>query len=182
MEDKATFRKKQLQKLAQAKQETNQVALNLATKLFLTPEWQQAKTIGITRAGELEIPTDQLIRQAENEGKVVYYPKTMPKRQMVFLPAKTEADFELSSFGILEPHYDETKVNDNLDLLLVPGIAYALDSGLRVGFGGGYYDRYLKNFSGNTISLATPTMTYATAGWELDSFDVPVQWVITVDN
>ncbi len=52
----------------------------------------------------------------------------------------------MSKFGVLEPRYDAKKIQTDIDLLIVPGIAYALDSKLRLGFGGGYYDRYLKKF------------------------------------
>lgn len=182
MQTKIEFRKRQLEKLANNTLETNASGSKLAEKLFMTDIWQQAQTIGLTMAGKIEVPTEMISIQAKREGKRVFYPRTLPKRQMVFLPAETENDFEMSKFGILEPKYDAKKVQTDIDLLIVPGIAYALDSKIRLGFGGGYYDRYLKNFPGNTVSLVAPAMAYPTAQWPVDEFDVPLQNVITLTD
>lgn len=182
MQTKIEFRKQQLKKLTSATLETKASESKLAKKLFTTDIWQQAQTVGLTMAGELEVPTEVISIQAKREGKKVFYPRTLPKRQMVFLPANTEKDFEMSKFGVLEPKYDAKKVQTDIDLLVVPGIAYALDSKIRLGFGGGYYDRYLKNFPGNTVSLVAPAMAYPTAQWPIDEFDVPLQTVITLTD
>ena len=58
-------------------------------------------------------------------------------------------------FGLLEPIEAETDfvAKDNIDLLIVPGIAFT-EPGYRTGVGGGYYDRYLQHYQGRTVSLA----------------------------
>ena len=182
MQTKIEFRKRQLEKLANATLETNASGSKLAEKLFATDMWQQAHTVGLTIAGEIEVPTELISIQAKREGKKVFYPRTLPGRQMVFLPADTKKDLEMSKFGVLEPRYDAKKIQTDIDLLIVPGIAYALDSKIRLGFGGGYYDRYLKNFPGNTVSLVAPAMAYPTAQWPIDEFDVPLQNMITLTD
>ena len=182
MQTKIEFRKRQLEKLANATLETNASGSKLAEKLFATDMWQQAQTVGLTLAGEIEVPTELISSQAEREGKKVFYPRTLPGRQMVFLPADTKKELEMSKFGVLEPRYDAKKIQTDIDLLIVPGIAYALDSKIRLGFGGGYYDRYLKNFPGNTVSLVAPAMAYPTAQWPIDEFDVPLQNMITLTD
>lgn len=182
MRSKQEFRKQQIEKIIEQDSQTHQVTPDLCNKLFATSEWKLADSIGVTRSGKGEVATELVILQAKREGKRVFYPRTLPGRQMVFLPAETENDFEMSKFGVLEPKYDAKKVQTDIDLLIVPGIAYALDSKIRLGFGGGYYDRYLKNFPGNTVSLAAPAMAYLTAQWPVDEFDVPLQNVITLTD
>ena len=91
----------------------------------------------------------------------------------------------LTDFGQLEKVYndlhepieDETEValKNELDLIIVPGIAYDR-LGYRIGFGGGYYDRFLQNYNGTTISLLLQEQLYDQLPHE--SFDQPVQRLI----
>ncbi|MBC8931851.1 5-formyltetrahydrofolate cyclo-ligase, partial [Escherichia coli] len=58
-----------------------------------------------------------------------------------------------SKFGILEPNeLAETVDKKVIDLLIVPGVAFNKDH-YRIGFGGGFYDRFLTDFQGHTVSL-----------------------------
>lgn len=180
MQTKKEFRKLQIKRMQESQAETREAGALLAKKLFSTKLWQDAKTIGLVKATPLEVPTDVISKQAKLEGKTIYYPRTMPKRQMAFLQADTPEDFEVSSFNILEPKYDPAKLATSLDLIIVPGIAYALDSKKRIGYGGGYYDRFLGNFSGNTVALVPPVMSYDTAAWPIEDFDVTIQHLITL--
>lgn len=180
MLEKKVFRKQQLAQLAQEKEATKKAAKLLATKLFQTSAWKEAKSLGVTLASEIEVPTRAIIERAYAEGKQVAFPRTMPKRQMVFLEATDATDLEVSSFGVLEPKYASERIVSEPELMLVPGIAFALDSHYRVGFGGGYYDRYLKDFPGNTVALVAPAMAYPTATWEVEAFDIPLDQLITI--
>ncbi len=69
MQTKIEFRKRQLEKLANATLETNASGSKLAEKLFATDMWQQAQTVGLTLAGEIEVPTELISIQAKREGK-----------------------------------------------------------------------------------------------------------------
>lgn len=180
MLEKKVFRQQQLTKLATQKEATKEAAQHLLAKLVQTSAWKNARSIGVTLAGEIEVPTEALIQKAYAEGKKVAFPRTLPKRQMIFLEALTEADLERSSFGVLEPKYVPERIVSNLDLMIVPGIAFALDTHYRVGFGGGYYDRYLKDFPGNKIALVAPAMAYPTATWAVEAFDIPIDQLITL--
>lgn len=63
--------------------------------------------------------------------------------------------------------------------MVVPGVAFTTD-GLRVGFGGGYYDRYLSKYHGDTISLALPTQLATDGEWQPDAYDQRVAKVLTL--
>lgn len=150
----------------------------LLDKLQKTDEWKQAKSVATTVSNLFEVPTKPIIEAAIAEGKTVYLPKTMPHRQMSFLPFTSYDDLVTSKFGIPEPVYDEQLENQQPDLVLVPGLAFASDSRFRVGFGGGYYDRFLKNYSGNTVALVPSAMHFDTTDWDVEEFDIAISKLI----
>lgn len=175
------MRQQQIQKLKANQAKTQVEGAKLLQKLMATTEWQNAKSIATTVSSPIEVPTPIIVEAARKEGKKVYLPKTMPHRQMAFLPFVSREDLITSKFGIPEPAYDETLVNQEPDLVIVPGLAFAEDSNYRVGFGGGYYDRFLAQYSGSTVALVPSAMHFATADWEIEDYDVKIQKLILVD-
>lgn len=71
---------------------------------------------------------------------------------MIFHWVDTDTVFYTTRFGVAEPETEDIARSNELDLLIVPGLAFNR-AGYRVGFGGGYYDRYLANYKGKTCSL-----------------------------
>ena len=80
--------------------------------------------------------------------------------------------------GLLEPIESKTNLVEpsDIDLLIVPGIAFDSE-GFRMGFGGGYYDRFLQSFKGNTVSLAFREQIVSNLPKE--DHDIPVEKIIT---
>ncbi|EPR4687086.1 TPA: 5-formyltetrahydrofolate cyclo-ligase [Listeria innocua] len=155
MADKHLIREKVLRNLNTIdKVEHRERSIKLAEKLFLLPEWNQAKVIGITLARHPEIETETIILQAKKEGKTVLIPKTFyPSRKMEFKKMDSSHPLIKTKFGILEPHeLAETVDKDAIDLLIVPGVVFN-KAHFRIGFGGGFYDRFLADFKGETVSL-----------------------------
>ncbi|WP_225046657.1 5-formyltetrahydrofolate cyclo-ligase [Lacticaseibacillus kribbianus] len=181
MSDKKLFRPQQLARLKAQAQATRASGPALAERLMATPAWQAARTVALTVASPIEMPTAPLIEAAQAAGKTVYLPKTMPHRQMAFLPDPGPAGRITSAYGIPEPPYDAALVNQQVDLVVVPGIAFATDTHARLGFGGGYYDRFLAGYRGTTITLVPPVMRYATAAWPINDFDILIQQLIVLD-
>lgn len=179
--DKKSLRQAQIKKLNQTKQQTKAEAVELLAKLRETPEWKNAQTIATTVSNLFEVPTKPIILAAIEDGKKVYLPKTMPHRQMSFLPFNSYDELVVSKFGIPEPVYDEKLENQEPDLVLVPGLAFAQDSHFRVGFGGGYYDRFLQNYQGATVALVPSAMYFEKTSWDVENFDIKITKLITLD-
>ncbi|WP_179394376.1 5-formyltetrahydrofolate cyclo-ligase [Lacticaseibacillus absianus] len=177
---KPTIRQAQLARLKAAQAETQAAGPRLLEWLMTTPQWQTAATIATTVSSPIEVPTAPVIAAAVAAGKRVYLPKTMPHRQMAFLPDPGPAARITSPYGIPEPAYDAAAVDQQVDLVIVPGIAYALDTHARLGFGGGYYDRFLAQYRGATITLAAPAMAVPTATWPIAPTDILIQTLITL--
>ena len=177
--DKKYFRNETRKRLAiLSKEEFNKQCQLIHKRLYQSKEWLQSKCVAITISKSLEIDTISVIEQAWMEGKRVAVPKCNPQD-------KTMTFRFLTDFGQLEKVYNdlnepiedvtEAALKDELDLIIVPGIAYDR-LGYRIGFGGGYYDRFLQNYNGATVSLLLQEQLYDHLPYE--SFDQPVQKLI----
>ncbi len=125
-------------------------------KLLRTlPEYQKAKVIHSYIASKSnEVDTKRSIDMMLKEGKRVVVPITDPKNRILHHSEIFDLNgLRIGTFGILEP--EEIKPIDpkEIELVIVPSIA--LDrKGNRVGFGGGYYDKFLKQVLCPKIALA----------------------------
>lgn len=102
-----------------------------------------------------EVDTRTLIDLALDRGKRVAVPVLAPNRTLIHREIHGLAELKPSGFGLLEPSGEDGAVvpPDAFDLVLVPGLAFDR-AGNRVGFGGGYYDRFLSMANAVKIGLA----------------------------
>ncbi|WP_261809421.1 5-formyltetrahydrofolate cyclo-ligase [Levilactobacillus humaensis] len=182
MATKANLRQQTIQALKQlspAKREMG--AQSLYEQLFALPEWQQATTIATTISTDLELSTAAIIAAAQQAGKTVAVPQTLPARQMAFHTLTADTHLVKTAFGLMEPEDGEIILPANFDLLVVPGLLYA-QSGERVGFGGGYYDRYLPRTTGTKVALAFSVQQVSAPTWQVDPFDVILDRVLVAST
>ena len=154
----------------------------LAQQLFSTKEWLDAKSIGITIASSHEISTIPIIQQAWREGKKVAVPKCIPsEKKMIFYYIQHLNQLESSYYDLLEPIVSKTTEakSEELDYMIVPGVAFD-ERGYRIGYGGGYYDRYLQTYTGATVSLLLPNQLFKQL--PNDEYDIPVDALILPDG
>lgn len=90
-----------------------------------------------------EVETRLLMRCAWDDGKKVAAPRVDGDGIMHFYYLRSLKDLEPGAFGIMEPRADCRICETEEGLLLMPGVAFD-EQGHRVGYGGGYYDRYLE--------------------------------------
>lgn len=102
-------------------------------------EFQYAKIIGAYFATGSEVKTDLLIGEAKRLGKVVALPRA-EKDMINFYEISSTSELVAGRFGVMEPL--PVRPVHTIDLLVVPGIAFD-KKGYRLGYGKGYYDRYL---------------------------------------
>lgn len=142
------------------------------------PVYQNAYTIGVTISNFPEFDTHQLIKLMIRDQKQILCPVTLPHRQMNFIEIHSDTKLRKTKFGIWEPANDQKRINNQPDLLVVPGIMFALKSHQRVGFGGGFYDRFLTKFKGNTVSLALSEQVIDYENWNVEPTDMTVGQII----
>lgn len=144
--------------------------------------WQDAQTVGLTYSIRNEWDTHSLIEEAWRDKKRLGLPKTQPKsRQMTFHLVEDWSQLTLGSYGIMEPIAGKSLAlaKEEIDLILVPGLLFN-QAGYRLGYGGGYYDRYLKDFKGRTLSQL--------ADFQIDEslpigpYDIPVDQLIVAET
>ncbi len=104
---------------------------------------------------DIEVDTLAIIRAAWANGKRVAVPRCIKDtREMDFYYIESMDDLEEGSFGVLEPIEEKCeKVTDfSKGLCIVPGLSFDAE-GYRLGYGKGYYDRFLSRFGGETVGL-----------------------------
>lgn len=180
--DKKSFRKKQLARLktfakSKQKQAEDQILLQ---KLSRWPGFQQAASIGLTASMPFEINTQPIMQAAWQAGKRVYLAKVMPHHRLIFKACQPGSQLKPNRLGIMEVA-GQAKSTENCDLLIVPGLAFA-GNGQRLGFGGGYYDRFLSQHAILTVSLANSQMFFAQPQWLVASTDWPIDTILTVTH
>lgn len=159
-----------------------QLSSNIKEKLLCESTINNSKTIAITISNHREVDTFDIIKQLWKLGKNVAVPKCNPKtRTMDFYVFTDFSQLETVYMDLKEPNpLNTTYVSPkDIDVIIVPGIVYDLQ-GYRVGYGGGYYDRYLTNYEGHLISLAFDFQIVETVPKE--SHDIPVDIIITDKN
>ena len=172
---KAELRKQVLQEMKALPQEQKQfIDQALTERLLHHPFYQEAKVIASYLSFPHEFQTQELIDQALRDGKKVLIPKTYPKGRMDFVVYDPQ-QLVKTSFGLLEPQGDLEVVDaSQIDLIHVPGLAFTTE-GYRIGYGGGYYDRYLKHITGHTLSTIYPCQIQ---DFSPENHDIPVQEVL----
>ena len=146
----------------------------LTERLLHHPFYQEAKVIATYLSFPHEFQTQELIEQVLKDGKKVLIPKTYPKGRMDFVVYDPQ-QLVKTSFGLLEPQGElEVVEASQIDLIHVPGLAFTTE-GCRIGYGGGYYDRYLEHFTGHTLSTIYPCQVQ---DFITENHDIPVQEVL----
>lgn len=147
--------------------------------LFQEPSIIEGKTIAVTMSNRPEVDTTMIIEELWRQGKRVCVPKCTPKtREMAFYEIDGFFQTERSYMDILEPIEEMTELvsKDEIDVIIVPGIVFD-PKGYRIGYGGGYYDRFIPGFNGELISIAFEEQVIEQVPYECH--DIPVHSIVT---
>lgn len=169
--------KTKLKKISPVKK--SEIEHKLFDQLTSSDLWKNAHTIGLTISQSFEWNTKPIIEAAWKMGKVVVIPKCYPKdKTLKFYKFKSYEQLETVYYNLLEPKPIQTKQisKDLIDLLIVPGLLFD-NKGYRIGFGGGYFDRFLIDFPNKSLSLFSEMQLVNELPTE--GFDIPVQHLIT---
>ena len=136
---------------ALSKKEKSRLSAKIEKKLFALSRFKTARTVMFYVTHRSEADTSNMIRRSLSIGKIVAVPKVQPGKNGKMLAVRIrslEKDLERGIYGVFEPKLERCEVltRKKIDLVLVPGLAFDV-KGFRVGYGKGYYDKWLKSFS-----------------------------------
>lgn len=152
----------------------------ILNKLYQTSFYKDSNTIMVYISFGTEINTHDFIKKTINRGKRIVVPVTFPKTKEI-KPSEILAfdELEIGFYNILTPKDEFIRFIDpkDIDLIIVPGLAFDR-RGYRIGYGGGYYDRFLSQYPDiMKVSLALDLQLIDKVPEE--GFDVPVDRIIT---
>lgn len=149
-------------------------------KLLESEFYKNAQVIFTYVSFQGEVDTIKFIEAALSEGKTICIPKVISKKEGMEAHIITSlAELEKSSYGILEPQSDSPLINPlDIDLLIMPGVAFDKTNG-RIGYGGGFYDRYLKKINPKAHKIALAYNFQIFDHIPMDEFDERVDFIIT---
>ena len=125
----------------------------ICKKVINLLEYQQAKTIFSFVGSEREVNTKPLLIDALARGKKLVIPKCVGKGLMEVYEVRSLEELRLGRYGILEPSSFYPMVEPKeIELCIIPCLACSKD-GRRLGYGGGYYDRFLKRADFMKVAL-----------------------------
>ncbi len=137
-----------------SEKEKSQLDAEIYRRLINTYQYRECKVLLIYASTAIEVDTSRIIEHALRNGRRVALPRCIKgTRDMVFHYITDPSQLESGTFGVMEPTEDlPVWQQGDGGLAVVP--ALMLDGfGFRLGYGGGYYDRFLSGFTGETVGI-----------------------------
>ena len=176
---KQAARRAARQQLAQiSPQEFSAIGAAMWQTLQAQPAWQSAQSVFCFVGALHEPDTMPILQGALSAGKQLLVPRIAGPGQMQLVPLQSLEQLQPGAFGILEPPQALPAVpaGSGVQLAVLPCLA-ATRSGARLGHGGGYYDRFLANYSGQRLILCPEALLAQSL--PTGPLDEPAQAVLT---
>ena len=178
--DKQLLRKQiREQKRAMTPEQIEAAGVRLAEKFLASKLYQSAKSIYGYLPYNQEVRTVPMLEQALKDGKRVAVPKVFGE-EMKFIWLEDLSAVEKGYAGIPEPIANEPVADDPEALVLMPGLAFD-PMGHRIGYGGGFYDKFLASEPGHP-TLALCYGFQMMDHLETEVFDIPVDCVLWTET
>lgn len=186
MNDKIKLRKYLLNQRSEMKQqEVEKLSKEIMKNLIEIPSLKQSKVVMIYLSFKNEVDTNEIIDWCFEQGKEVVIPYCVVDTRRI-IPCRLDPErkgLEKSKYGIWEPKKDSMiPVGvENIDTIVIPGVGFDKDCN-RLGFGGGFYDRFLPRRRNNTTAIAICYENQIVEALPTDDYDIPMDMVVTNNN
>ena len=151
--------------------------LLLLSRFLTLPQVGAAHTLLLFWGVDTEPETARLLEPLLELDKRIALPRCLPLRQMEAREYRGRGHLAESAYGIPEPDEEcPVLARDSIDLILVPNLCCDR-RGMRLGHGGGYYDRYLRGFHGTTVALCRDGLLFDRL--PTGEYDLPAQIILT---
>lgn len=155
----------------------------ITQKLLTTSEYEKASTVLTYVSVSSEVSTRQFITHALSDGKTVAVPRCLPQHRLEFVAVTSLEQLLPAPFNLLEPPKELPALTEDTieaSICIVPALLIDI-KGYRLGYGAGFYDRFLSTYPGKKICLAYHS-NLSKVVLPHTEFDVPVDMVITESN
>jgi 5-formyltetrahydrofolate cyclo-ligase len=172
-------------------------ALDITAQITACKEYKHARVVSVYVSVGREVSTRRLIEQMFRDGKVVLIPfwegdwmemaeiGEAEYERLLDIPQQKLRSMYKHTIPMPNPKRS-TPYKGPIDLAIVPGLAFSRDKLCRLGYGHGYYDRWLKREKAKhsiiIIGVCHECQLYEVATWPIDEHDVPMDKIITLRN
>ena len=165
-------------RLSLTKQEVDHLSQRVFKQLDKLSIWRLKHYhifISISKYNELD--TSSIINKLKSEKKIIIVPK-ISNNELVHIAINDQTEFSINEYGIKEPNNGNHFIIENLDLIFIPLLAFDLE-GHRVGYGKGYYDRFLKLTNKSSLKIGLSFFDPINKIQDIDDNDVKLDYCIT---
>ena len=165
-------------RLSLTKQEVDHLSQRVFEQLDKLSIWRLKHYhifISISKYNELD--TSSIINKLKSEKKIIIVPK-ISNNELVHIAINDQTEFSINEYGIKEPNNGNHFIIENLDLIFIPLLAFDLE-GHRVGYGKGYYDRFLKLTNKSSLKIGLSFFDPINKIQDIDDNDVKLDYCIT---
>ena len=165
-------------RLSLTKQEVDHLSQRVCKQLDKLSIWRLKHYhifISISKYNELD--TSSIINKLKSEQKIIIVPK-ISNNELVHIAINDETEFGLNEYGIKEPNDGNHFIIENLDIIFIPLLAFDIE-GHRVGYGKGYYDRFLKLTNNSTLKIGLSFFDPINKIQDIDDNDVKLDYCVT---
>ncbi len=152
--------------------------LAIALNFLMSDLYIKTEHIFFYMATAYEVETRNMIKAALSCGKKVSLPYCTSNDTLEFYQIGSLDEVEEGSFGIFEPERNPEKLSLDFEnsICVVPGLSFDPE-GNRLGYGKGFYDKFLRNYSGISVGLCYASFVK----WSIpvSNYDVPVDYLLT---
>ena len=165
-------------RLSLTKQEVDHLSQRVCKQLDKLNIWKLKHYhifISISKYNELD--TSSIINKLKSKQKIIIVPK-ISNNELVHVAINDETEFTLNEYGIKEPNDGNHFIIENLDIIFIPLLAFDIE-GHRVGYGKGYYDRFLKLTNNSTLKIGLSFFDPINKILDIDDNDVKLDYCVT---
>ena len=157
----------------------NKGDVSIYTQVISLLQYKDAKCVFCYVSKEPEVSTTKILEDILAKGKILAVPKCISKGIMVACEVQDIKQLTKDKFGIFEPKDCKIVRPDDIDMAIIPCLSASKD-GNRLGYGGGYYDRYLVGSDFVKVALCYEKMLECSI--PVDNHDVKMDMLITEEK
>lgn len=160
-------------------EEVIHLSVDIANRLLTLPIWShQVYHLFMSIAHQKEVQTEPILTLLQAKEKTVVVPKMQPDGRLKHYILEDETQFEMHRFGVPEPINGKEINVAKIEVVFVPLLCFDR-KGHRLGYGKGFYDRFLAETSANTVFIGLSLLDNIEETIEPEAHDVPLHYVVT---